>query len=159
MPENGQSEKEKRLMVKAVRSLIQIGIKHLKRSVSTPTTSVFTDPNVAENLSTVHYIYAVVPADKAATTLVLICSKHCIDCLYIKLSLDSSQGNRTYTATTLSKEEVIDNHMSILSRFGLSMKDEDYDIHVLYRILELHKCICKQRNIAGAPTYSTKPSI
>ena len=159
MPENGQSEIKKRLMVKAVRSLIQIGIANLKRSVSTPTTSVFTDPNVAENLSTIHYIYAVVPADKAATTIVLIYSKHCIDCLYIQLSLDSSEGNRTNTATTLSKEELIDNHMSVLSRFGLSMKDEDYDIHLLYRILELHKCICKQRNIAGAPTYSTKPYI
>ena len=102
MPENGQSEIKKRLMVKAVRLLIQIGIANLKRSVSTPTTSVFTDPNVAENLSTIHYIYAVVPADKAATTIVLIYSKHYIDCLYIQLSLDSSQGNRTYTATTLS---------------------------------------------------------
>ena len=73
--------------------------------------------------------------------------------------MDSSQGNPTYTATTLSKEEVIDNHMSVLSRFGLSMKDEDYDIHLLYQILKLHKCLYKQRNIAGAPKYSTKPSI
>lgn len=65
------------------------------------------------------------------------------DCLYIKLSLDSSEGNPTYTSTTLSKEEVINNHMSVLSRFDLSMKDEDYDIHLLYRILKLHKCIYK----------------
>jgi hypothetical protein len=31
---------------KAVRSLIQIGIAKLKRSMSTPTTSVFKDPDV-----------------------------------------------------------------------------------------------------------------
>jgi hypothetical protein len=89
--------------VKAVRSLIQIGIAKLKRSMSTPTTSVFKDPDVTETLSIIYYIYDVVPANKAATNIVLICSKHCIDCLHIKLSLDSSQGNPTYTATTLSK--------------------------------------------------------
>ena len=41
--------------------------------------------------------------------------KHYIDCLKIKLGLDRSQGNSTYTTTTLSKEEIIDNHISVLS--------------------------------------------
>ena len=41
--------------------------------------------------------------------------KHYIDCLKIKLGLDRSQGNPTYTTTTLSKEEIIDNHISVLS--------------------------------------------
>jgi hypothetical protein len=34
-----------------------------------------------------------------------------------KLEWDILQGNPTYTATTLSKEEIIDNHMSVLSSF------------------------------------------
>ena len=34
--------------------------------------------------------------------------------------MDSSQGNPTYTTTSLSKEEIIDNHMPVLSYFGLS---------------------------------------
>jgi len=45
--------------------------------------------------------------------------------------LDISQGNPTYTATALSKEEIINNHMSVLSSFGLSMKVEDCDLTVL----------------------------
>jgi len=40
----------------------------------------------------------------------------------IELDLDISQGSPTYTATTLSTEEIIDNHKSLLSSFGLSMK-------------------------------------
>jgi len=40
-----------------------------------------------------------------------------IDCLKIELGLDSSQGNPTYTATSLSKEEIIDNHMSVFFFF------------------------------------------
>jgi hypothetical protein len=33
----------------------------------------------------------------------------------------NSQKNPTYTATTQSKEEIIDNHMSVLCSFGLSL--------------------------------------
>jgi hypothetical protein len=40
----------------------------------------------------------------------------------------------------LSKEEIIDNHNSVLSSSGLSMKDEDCDLPLLYRIPKLHKC-------------------
>ena len=48
-----------------------------------------------------------------------ICKKHYIDCLRLELGLDSSLGNPSYTAITLSKEEIIDNHMSVLSSFGI----------------------------------------
>jgi hypothetical protein len=37
------------------------------------------------------------------------CKAHYIDCLMIELHLHSSLGNPIYTATTLSKEEIIDN--------------------------------------------------
>jgi hypothetical protein len=46
--------------------------------------------------------------------------------------LDISQGDPTYTATMLSKEEIIDNHMSVLSSFGLAVLNEDYDPPLLY---------------------------
>jgi hypothetical protein len=45
------------------------------------------------------------------------------------------QGNPTYTATTQSKEEIIDNHMLVLRSAGLSIKDVDYDLPLLYGIL------------------------
>ena len=68
------------------------------------------------------------------------------------------QGNPTYTATTQSKEEIIDNRMSVLSSAGLSMKDVDYDLPLLYCIPKLHKCPYKQRYmITGAAKCSTKP--
>jgi hypothetical protein len=53
---------------KTVRSFIQIGIAKLNRSMSTPTPSVFKEPDVAETLTTIHCIYAVVPATSQQTT-------------------------------------------------------------------------------------------
>jgi hypothetical protein len=82
--------------LKAVRSLIQIRIRKLQRSLSARATPVFKDPGVAETLSTIHDKYVVVPANKAPTNIVFMCNKHYIDCLKIELGLDSSQGNDTY---------------------------------------------------------------
>ena len=43
----------------------------------------------------------------------------------------------------------MDNHMSVLYSFGLSMKNDDCDIRIplLYWIPKLHKCPYKQRHI------------
>jgi hypothetical protein len=37
-----------------------------------------------------------------------------------------------------TKDDIIDNHMSVLSSFGLSMKVEDCDLPLLYWIPKLH---------------------
>jgi hypothetical protein len=94
--------------------------------VSTKATSVFKDLEIAETLSTIYDKYGVVPADKVPN------NKHYIDCLSIVLGLYSSQANPTYIATKLSKEDIIDNHKSVLSSFGLSLKDDDCDLLLLY---------------------------
>ena len=89
--------------VRAVRSLIQIRIRKLKRSMSTNTTSVFRDPDVAETMSIIHEKYLVIPADQPPSNIILINKKPYIVCLKIQLGIASPQCNHTYTATTLSK--------------------------------------------------------
>ena len=61
------------------------------------------------------------------------------------------------TPTTLTKEETLDNHRSVLYSFGISTKDEELDLPSLYRIAKLHKCPFKQRYIAGSAKCSPKP--
>ena len=65
-------------------------------------------------------------------------------------------GNPAYTPTTLTKEEILDNHKSVLCSFGISIKDEELDLPSLYWILKLHKCPFKQRYVAGSAKCSTK---
>ena len=88
-------------------------------------TSTFKDPDVAETLSTIHDKYIVIPAEN---NIVRICKMHYIDCLKIKLGLDSSQLIPKYTATTLSKEEIIDNHKSVLSSFWSFLQSNELNI-------------------------------
>ena len=54
------------------------------------------------------------------------------------------------------KEEIPDNHRSVLCSFGISTKDEGLDLPSLYWISELHNCSYKQRYIAGSTKCSTK---
>ena len=62
-----------------------------------------------------------------------------------------------YTPTTPTKEEILDNHRSVLCSFGISIKDEELDLPSLYRIHQLHKCPYKHRYIAGFAKSSMKP--
>jgi hypothetical protein len=93
--------------------------------MSTRSTSVFKDPNVAKHLSLLHGKYVIVSADKAPNNIVFVCKSHYIDCLIKELGIDNSLGNHT-------KEEILDNHRSVLCSFGISTKDEELDLPSLY---------------------------
>jgi hypothetical protein len=95
------------------RSLIQIRIKKLSGFMSSRSTSIFKDPNVAKHLSLLNDKYVIVSAEKAPNNIVCVCKSHFIDCLIKELGIDNSLGNTTYSPTTFTKEEILDNHRSV----------------------------------------------
>ena len=76
-----------------------------------------------------------------------------------KLGIDNSLGNSRYTLTTLTKEEILDNHRYVLCSFGISTKDGELDFPSLYWIPKLHECPYTQRyiDIDGSSKCFTKP--
>ena len=66
-------------------------------------------------------------------------------------------GNPTYNLTAMSKEEILQNHHSVMLTFGISLPEEDIDLPKLYWIPKLHKNPYKQRYIAGSAICSAKP--
>jgi hypothetical protein len=91
------------------------------------------------------------------TNIVVVCKSHYIDCLIKELGIDTLFSNPTYTPTTLTKEEILDNHRSVLCSFGISTKDEELDLPSIYWISKLHKCPFQQRYVAGSAKCYTKP--
>jgi hypothetical protein len=59
--------------------------------MSTRSTSIFKDPNVAKHLSLLHVRYVIFFADKAPNNIVFVCKSHYIDCLIKELGIDNSQ--------------------------------------------------------------------
>jgi hypothetical protein len=65
--------------VKNVRSLIHNRIKKLSGSMSTSSTSILKDLNVAKHLSLLHDKYVIVSADKAPINIVFVCKSYYIN--------------------------------------------------------------------------------
>jgi hypothetical protein len=84
--------------------------------MSTRSTSIFKDSNVAKRLSLLHDKYVIVSADKAHNNIVFVCKSYYIDYLIKELGIDNSLGNSTYTPATLTKEEILENHRSVSYR-------------------------------------------
>jgi hypothetical protein len=89
--------------------------------MSTRSTSIFLDPNVAKHLSLLDDKYVIVSSDKAPNNIVFVCKSHYIDCLIKEVGIYNSLGNPTYTPTTHTKEEILDNHRSILCSFQTTL--------------------------------------
>ena len=65
--------------------------------------------------------------------------------------------NPTYTRTNLTRDEILQNHLSVLNTFDIPKNQDQFDLPYLYWIPKLHKNPYKQRFIAGSSKCSTKP--
>ena len=83
--------------------------------MSVNATSVFKDPDLAKILSTTHDRYVVAAADKAQNNIVF--KTYYTQCLLSEVDVEFYSSDKTYTATTLSKEEIVDDYKSVLSSF------------------------------------------
>ena len=63
--------------------------------MSTRSTSIFKDPNVAKHLSLLHDKYVIVSAEKAPNNIGFVCKSHYIDCLIKEFDIANLLGNPT----------------------------------------------------------------
>jgi hypothetical protein len=77
-----------------------------------------------------HDNVAMVPADKASNNIVFVCKNYYHECLLNELGFTSTSGNPTYTRTNLTKDNILQKHLSVLNTFDIP-KSED-KIHLLY---------------------------
>ena len=132
-------------------------IRRLKHSVNTRHESIFSDPDVVRELSRLHENFVIAPADKASNNDTFICKRHYISILSEELGLNSLPGNPTYNLTDFSASEVLDNHKSVLTSFGIETSDDELDLPYIFWIPKMHKNPYKHRFIAGSSKCSTKP--
>ena len=123
--------------VKSVMSLVNRRVSVLSRTMYRRHESVFDDPDVAAELA------VVVPADKASNNILFVCKTHYINCLMEELGMSTITGNPTDNLTAMSKDEILQNHHSVMLTFGISLPEEGIDLPKLYWIPKLHKNLYK----------------
>ena len=143
--------------IKSIADVLKRRIRRLKHSVNTRHVSIFSDPDVVRELSRLHENFVIVPADKASNNYTFVCKRHYVSILSEELGLNSLPGNPTYNLTDLSASEVLDNHKSVLTSFGIETSDDELDLPYIYWIPKMHKTPYKHRFIAGSSKCSTKP--
>ena len=143
--------------IKSIADVLKRRIRRLKHSVNTRYVSIFSDPDVVRELSRLHENFVIVPADKASNNYTFVCKRHYVSILSEELGLNSLPGNPTYNLTDLSASEVLDNHKSVLTPFGIETSDDELDLPYIYWIPKMHKTPYKHRFIAGSSKCSTKP--
>ena len=134
--------------IKSIRHLLKRRIYMVSRSMNTDAKSIFSDAKVIKHLTDLHDRFVLVPADKASNNIVFVCKAYFYSCLSKELNIGGDGTSSTYQQTALSKDEILSNHSSVLSSFGISTKSVDSELPSLYWIPKLHKNPYKQRFIA-----------
>ena len=140
--------------IKSIGDVLKRRIRRLKHSVNTRHESR-RDPDVVTELSRLHENFIIVPADKASNNYTFVCNRYYVDILIEELHL--LPGNPTYNLTDVSASEVLDNHKSVLTTFGIQTVDEELNLSYIYWIPKMHKNPYKHRFIEGSSKCSTKP--
>ena len=142
--------------IKSIADVLKRRIRRLNNSVKTRHESIFSEPDVVRELSRLHENLVIVPADKASNNYTFVCKRHYISILSEELGLNSLPGNPSYNRTDFSASEVLDNHKSVLTSFGIETSDDELDLPYIYWISKMHKNPYKHRFIAGSSKCSIK---
>ena len=102
-------------------------------------------------------ITVLVPADKAANNVIIVCKKYYIDTLVKELGINNVNiSNPKYIPTDDSFETIMKSHNQFITSVGLEMSEEDQNLPYLYWTPKLHKSPYKHRFIAGSSKCMTK---
>jgi hypothetical protein len=124
--------------VKSIRGISKSRI----RNMETIYPSVFSKPEVRNELERLHEEFVLVPVDKTCNNIVFDCKARYYNCILNELGINSTFGNSTYTPTTLSKDEILQNHRSVLDTFNIHVPVNgmnEFELPYLYWIPKLHK--------------------
>jgi hypothetical protein len=80
---------------------------------------------VIRELERLHEEYVLVLADKACNNIVFVSRTHYYNCILNELGIGSAFGNPAYTPTVHSKDEILQNHRSVLDTFNIPVTGMD----------------------------------
>ena len=103
-------------------------------------------------LRRLHDDFVLVPADKAANNVIVVCKKYHIETLIKELGIKTTNisPNSTYIPST---DEILKSYCKFIESVGLEMSEEDKNLPYLYWTPKLHKVPFKHHFIAGSSIY------
>ena len=137
-----------------LKELVADRISNLKGHFKSPKCKVLDQPDVKDTLHKLHANYVLVPADKAANNVIIVCN---IDTLVKELGINNVNiNNKTYIPIDDSFKTVMKSYNQFIASVGLEISEKDQNLPYLYWTPKLHKSPHKHRFIAGSSKCTTK---
>ena len=137
--------------------LVTDRISNLKGHFKSPKCKVLDQPDVKDTLHKLHDNYVLVPVDKAANNVIIVCKKYYIDTLVKELGINNANiSNPTYIPINDSFQTIVKSHNQFITSVGLEISEEDQNRPYLYWTPTLHKSQFKHSFIAGSSKCMTK---
>ena len=131
--------------------LVADRISNLKGHFKSPKCNVFDQPDVKDTLHKLHANYVLVPANKAANNVMIVCKKYYIDTLVKEFGINNVNiNNLTYIPIDDSFEAIAKSHNQFITSLRLEMSEKDQNLPYLYWTPKLHKSPYKHWFIAGS---------
>jgi hypothetical protein len=105
--------------IKSIPKFSKSRIHHLSGKMRTNYLSVSKKPEVVNELRRLHNNFVLVPVDKASNNIVFVCKNYYYECLLNELRFTSTSGNTTSTGNNLTKDEILQNHLSVLNTYDI----------------------------------------
>ena len=117
---------------------------------------VLKDQTILSELEELHAKYVLVPIDKAANNIAIICKRFYMERIFSEIGLSETSSD-TYERSSLTADEVIQSNAEICKTFNLEVPDKFLSLPCMYWLPKMHKTPSKSRFIIASSTCSTKP--
>ena len=137
--------------------LVDDRVKFLKlRRVPGVTKPILQDEDVVRSLADLHSKYVVVPIDKAANNVALICKRYYIQTLLDEVGVPGNASS-TYKLSKEDPENIIFNNAALCEKFGITLEERLKTLPFMYWLPKMHYNPPRARFIIASSSCSTKP--
>ena len=126
------------------------------RRVPSPTKPVLGDEEVLADIDDLHRRLVVVPIDKAANNVAIICKRYYIQRLLDEVGVPGN-ASPTYQLSDEDPENVIHNNALLCEKFDISLEERLRCLPFLYLLPKMHYNPPRARFIIASSSCSTKP--
>lgn len=140
-------------ILELVESRVKVLKSRRKPSVTKP---ILKDEDVLRSLSDLHSKFVVVPIDKAANNVALICKRYYIQKLLNEVGVPGN-ASPTYKLSEKDPDDVIHNNVLLCEKYGITLEERIQTLPFMYWLPKMHYNPPRARFIIASSSCSTKP--
>jgi hypothetical protein len=117
---------------------------------------ILKDEDVVQYLGELHNNFVIVPIDKAANNIAIICKRFYVSRLLSEVGA-LGDPNSTYEIKDINPQELIHDDILLCERYGLKLEEKQKTLPIMYWTPKMHYTPSRARFIVSSAKCSTKP--